>query len=119
MACVIVRRRDVIVVSVLRHRVVGASVRGDVGQRRGGNFPLRIEAGIALVELLEVGLEGGPRAGVAIDTYLDHRMAMAFSLAGDVTIRDPGCVNKTYPRYFEELAKLGMCDPKVASEVPE
>ncbi|MBL8944694.1 MAG: 3-phosphoshikimate 1-carboxyvinyltransferase [Myxococcales bacterium] len=41
---------------------------------------------------------------VAIDTYADHRMAMAFALAGDVEIRDPGCVGKTFPGYFEELA---------------
>ncbi|MCA9695057.1 MAG: 3-phosphoshikimate 1-carboxyvinyltransferase [Myxococcales bacterium] len=51
------------------------------------------------------------RAGVAIDTYRDHRMAMAFSLAGAVTIRDPACVAKTFPRYFEELARFGMIEP--------
>lgn len=51
---------------------------------------------------------GGPRPGVAIDTYLDHRMAMAFALAGAVTINDPGCVRKTFPDYFEVLAGLGM-----------
>lgn len=43
----------------------------------------------------------------AIDTYDDHRMAMSFALAGTraagVTIRDPGCVNKTYPNYFNDL----------------
>jgi 3-phosphoshikimate 1-carboxyvinyltransferase len=51
---------------------------------------------------------GGPRPGVAIDTYADHRMAMAFSLVGDVIIRDPGCVAKTWPDYFSLLRKLGM-----------
>ncbi len=51
---------------------------------------------------------GGPRKGVAIDTYQDHRMAMAFSLVGDVEIRDPDCVKKTYPEFFAMLAKLGM-----------
>ncbi|MEX1363189.1 MAG: 3-phosphoshikimate 1-carboxyvinyltransferase [Nannocystaceae bacterium] len=51
---------------------------------------------------------GGPRRGVAIDTYLDHRMAMAFSLVGDVVVRDPGCVAKTWPEYFSVLRKLGM-----------
>ncbi len=50
----------------------------------------------------------GPRPGVTIDTYDDHRMAMAFSLVGDVAIRDPGCVGKTYPEYFNDLANLGM-----------
>jgi 3-phosphoshikimate 1-carboxyvinyltransferase len=50
-----------------------------------------------------------PRPDVTIDTYLDHRMAMAFSLAGRVEIRDPACVSKTYPKFFEVLAGLGMC----------
>ncbi|KAL0379669.1 UNVERIFIED_CONTAM: 3-phosphoshikimate 1-carboxyvinyltransferase, chloroplastic [Sesamum angustifolium] len=44
----------------------------------------------------------------AIDTYDDHRMAMAFSLAAcadvPVTIRDPGCTRKTFPNYFDVLA---------------
>jgi 3-phosphoshikimate 1-carboxyvinyltransferase len=45
-----------------------------------------------------------------IDTYDDHRMAMCFSLAalGGVKMRinDPQCVNKTFPEYFEVLAKI-------------
>lgn len=50
----------------------------------------------------------GPKPGVGIDTYDDHRMAMAFSLVGDVEIRNPGCVTKTFPGYFDRLAELGM-----------
>ena len=46
----------------------------------------------------------------AIDTYDDHRMAMCFSLAAlgeaPVTIRDPGCVAKTFPDYFERFNAL-------------
>ncbi len=42
-----------------------------------------------------------------ISTYDDHRMAMAFSLAGlktpGVRIRDPGVVSKTWPAYWEEM----------------
>ena len=42
---------------------------------------------------------------VAIDTYDDHRMAMCFSLVSlmgvPVIIRDPQCVNKTFPDYFK------------------
>ena len=45
-----------------------------------------------------------------IQTYQDHRMAMAFSLIGlrapGVTILDPGCVSKTFPDYFRELSRL-------------
>ncbi|KAG5565573.1 hypothetical protein RHGRI_001475 [Rhododendron griersonianum] len=46
----------------------------------------------------------------AIDTYDDHRMAMAFSLAAcsdvPVTIKDPGCTRKTFPDYFEVLHRF-------------
>jgi 3-phosphoshikimate 1-carboxyvinyltransferase len=45
-----------------------------------------------------------------IDTYDDHRMAMCFSLAAfggvGVTINDPGCVDKTFPGYFDAFLKL-------------
>ncbi len=45
-----------------------------------------------------------------IDTYDDHRMAMCLSLVslGGVPIRinDPGCVAKTFPRYFAEFAHI-------------
>jgi 3-phosphoshikimate 1-carboxyvinyltransferase len=40
-----------------------------------------------------------------IETYDDHRMAMAFSLlsmgSDDITILDPGCTSKTFPTYFD------------------
>ena len=43
----------------------------------------------------------------AIDTYDDHRMAMAFALAAcsdaEVRINDPGCTRKTFPNYFKVL----------------
>lgn len=46
----------------------------------------------------------------AVDTYDDHRMAMAFSLAAcgevPVTINDPGCTRKTFPDYFQVLDRL-------------
>jgi 3-phosphoshikimate 1-carboxyvinyltransferase len=44
------------------------------------------------------------------DTYDDHRMAMAFALIGlvvpGVAIRNPGCVAKTFPGYFDALEQL-------------
>jgi len=50
-----------------------------------------------------------PEGENAIDTYDDHRMAMSFAIAGlrvpGVTIRDPGCVAKTYPGFFDDLEK--------------
>jgi len=46
-----------------------------------------------------------------VQTYKDHRMAMAFSLIGlrvpGVAITDPGCVSKTFPDFFSVLAGLG------------
>ena len=54
----------------------------------------------------------GPTAlrEAAIDTYDDHRIAMCFALAATggvpVHIREPRCVSKTFPRFFEELASL-------------
>ncbi|MBK8716619.1 MAG: 3-phosphoshikimate 1-carboxyvinyltransferase [Nannocystaceae bacterium] len=67
----------------------------------------------AAVEVFDDGLRitppsARPEQPVAIDTYDDHRMAMAFSLAGAVEIRDPACVAKTFPGYFDELARLGV-----------
>lgn len=50
----------------------------------------------------------GVRSGVEIDTYDDHRVAMAFAMAGHVGIRDPNCVGKTYPDYFNHLQQTGM-----------
>lgn len=45
-----------------------------------------------------------------IQTYNDHRMAMAFSLIGlrfdGVTIENPACVSKTFPDFFEVLETL-------------
>ncbi len=40
----------------------------------------------------------------AIDTYDDHRMAMAFAVAGlrvPIQINNPGCVAKTFPDFWE------------------
>ena len=45
-----------------------------------------------------------------IETYEDHRMAMAFSLAAcgeaPVSIRNPACVSKTFPDFFNVLASV-------------
>lgn len=55
-------------------------------------------------------IEPGPLHGAEIETYRDHRMAMSFALVGlrtpGVVILDPGCTAKTYPDFFEDLARL-------------
>ncbi len=67
--------------------------------------------GVSVVEHQD-GLEISPSpiTPATIDTYDDHRVAMAFSLIGlkvpGIRINDPGCVSKTFPDYFEVLQKL-------------
>ncbi|HZW07939.1 MAG TPA: hypothetical protein VFF65_12525 [Phycisphaerales bacterium] len=57
------------------------------------------------------GIDCSPHApAVEFDTYDDHRMAMSLALIGlrrpNVYIRDPGCVRKTYPTFWRDLAKV-------------
>jgi 3-phosphoshikimate 1-carboxyvinyltransferase len=51
-----------------------------------------------------------PLKGCPVDTYNDHRMAMSLALVGlkvpGVVIRNPGCVAKTYPGFWQDLDKL-------------
>ncbi len=53
---------------------------------------------------------GRKPAIVEFDTYDDHRMAMALALVGlrrgNVVIRDPACVRKTYPTFWRDFASL-------------
>ncbi len=52
----------------------------------------------------------GTPAPTQFATYDDHRMAMSLSLIGlrvpGIQITDPGCVSKTYPEFFQDLARL-------------
>jgi 3-phosphoshikimate 1-carboxyvinyltransferase len=52
---------------------------------------------------------GAPHAAI-IDTYGDHRMAMAFAVAGTklpgIKIRHPKVVNKTFPAFWDKLRSL-------------
>ena len=67
--------------------------------------------GVPVVEHRD-GLEisPAPMTPAAIDTYEDHRVAMAFSLVGlktsGIRINDPECVSKTFPDYFQILREL-------------
>jgi 3-phosphoshikimate 1-carboxyvinyltransferase len=55
---------------------------------------------------------GASLVGAVVDTYDDHRMAMALSslaaVVPGVVVSDPGCVRKTYPCYWRDAAALGM-----------
>ena len=49
---------------------------------------------------------------VEIDTYRDHRMALAFApvalVNGSIAINDPKVITKSYPGYWNDLKKLGL-----------
>lgn len=51
----------------------------------------------------------GVLKGAEIETYNDHRMAMSFAIAGlkipGIIIKNPACVAKTFPSFFEDLEK--------------
>ena len=68
----------------------------------------------AAVKELPDGLEITPPASPAaavIDTYDDHRMVMSFAVAGmmipGLKIRNPACVSKSFPEFFDLLGRLG------------
>jgi len=46
--------------------------------------------------------------GAEIETYNDHRMAMCFTILGlkvpGIKIKNPACVKKTFPNFFQKLA---------------
>lgn len=56
---------------------------------------------------------GKPLHGAVINSYLDHRIAMAFSIAGlaaagTTTIQDSRCVDVSYPEFYKSLGALNQ-----------
>jgi 3-phosphoshikimate 1-carboxyvinyltransferase len=58
----------------------------------------------------DILIHSGQPQAAEIETYEDHRVAMAFSLVGLMTpgivILNPLCCRKTFENYFEELDKI-------------
>src|SRR5262249_23344869 len=82
----------------------------------------RLSPGLAIEEadvLTVTPLSPEPLRSARIQTYSDHRIAMSMALMGlrvpGVTILDPGCVGKTYPNYWHDLASLGVVLEKLDS----
>lgn len=50
----------------------------------------------------------GELHGAEIETYNDHRMAMCFAILGlkvpGIKLKNPACVKKTFPNFFQKLA---------------
>jgi 3-phosphoshikimate 1-carboxyvinyltransferase len=57
-----------------------------------------------------LAIEPRPVTPAVVHCYDDHRIAMSFAIlgaaAGGVTIEDPACVSKTYPRFFDDLGAV-------------
>ena len=78
-----------------------------------GNLAIELRKFGATVDEFEDGFTVNPPqllTPATADTYDDHRMAMSLALPGlripGVKINDPGCTAKTYPHFFEDLAKV-------------
>jgi 3-phosphoshikimate 1-carboxyvinyltransferase len=72
-----------------------------------------LRAGIKVTEQKDrLTIRGGSPQPAVIDSYNDHRIAMAFSLlgaaAGGITIQGAECVSKTYPDYWNVIRDLGV-----------
>jgi len=60
-----------------------------------------------------VRIEGGGLVGCELDSKHDHRVAMSCAIAsigarGDSSIRNAEAVSKSYPEFFQDLARLGV-----------
>ncbi len=91
-------------------RITGIGfIRGKESDRIGAVATELRRAGVEVTEEPDGLLicPGVPRAA-RICTYDDHRMAMSFALLAlrtpGIEIEEPGCVAKTYPGYFGDLA---------------
>jgi 3-phosphoshikimate 1-carboxyvinyltransferase len=67
--------------------------------------------GVKAEETLDgLSIEGGNPQGAEIETYDDHRIAMSFAVLGLVApgmkIKNPDCVQKSFPGFWKELEKL-------------
>ncbi len=69
--------------------------------------------GISVEEAADsLTIHGGRLLGGEVDSYGDHRMAMSAAIASlrcekPVSIKNPNCVKKSYPQFFEEFSSLG------------
>jgi 3-phosphoshikimate 1-carboxyvinyltransferase len=59
------------------------------------------------------GRPGGFEGGVEVDCHGDHRIAQMLAIVGTrcergLTLRGADCVSKSYPGFFEDLARMGV-----------
>jgi len=76
----------------------------------------------ATVDITDNSLSLAPclilKENAEIETYNDHRMAMAFAplaLKVPLTIKDAGVVSKSYPEFWKDLESIGFSIEKVSN----
>jgi len=111
---------EVPLLAVLAGAAAGNSVIGGVDALRGKESD-RVESALALLAAL--GVKAAYRRGsllvtgakefharAAADTFADHRIAMAAAAARaacpGLKIRNPGCVNKSYPGFWKDFRRV-------------
>jgi len=104
--------------------VVSAFRRGGTVLKNIGHLRLKESDRIAAIscELQKIGakveerpdemiIQGMATRGAEIECYNDHRIAMSFAIAGlaidGLVIKDPDCVRKSFPDFWEKLESLG------------
>ncbi len=73
-------------------------------EKLGGNVEIT-DADLKLAASVDI------KSGIAIDTYQDHRMAMAFAplaLRTDLIINEAEVVSKSYPDFWKDMQKVGF-----------
>ena len=74
----------------------------------------RLGVGVTLTQD-SLSIEGSPSIleknflNVDVETYDDHRIAMSFAMLGlctGITLKNPDCVNKSFPLFWDTLYKL-------------
>jgi 3-phosphoshikimate 1-carboxyvinyltransferase len=108
---------------VMTLAVLAALARGETRIVNVANLRIKESNRLAalVTELRRIGIEaeelpdglriqGGAPHSADIETYADHRMAMAFGILGarvpGIRIGTPECVSKSYPTFFEQLQAL-------------
>jgi 3-phosphoshikimate 1-carboxyvinyltransferase len=98
-----------------RSRLRGVAVaRGHESDRLAALAAELAKLGVAVEERPDgLVVDGGHAVGPArLATHGDHRLAMAFAALAarvpGVVIEDPGCVAKTYPGFWDDLAAAGV-----------
>ncbi len=60
--------------------------------------------------------------GAEVETYEDHRMAMCFATLGlkvpGIKIKNPACVKKTFPNFFQKLSAKPPSGPGAVLREP-